>query len=108
MIMIKIYKCKCGYELHKNYDYKTPDKPVMAGCILLRKTMSLGLYLQQKGRALRKFPGKENAIILDHAGNHYLHGHVLAEREWSLDAQSRKKCMAVKCPKCGEKIEVEK
>lgn len=26
--MIKIYKCKCGYELHKIYDYKTPDKAV--------------------------------------------------------------------------------
>jgi len=96
------------------------DVPVMAGCILLRKTMSLGLYLQQVGRALRKFPGKENAIILDHAGNYYLHGHPLTERAWSLDAKSRKdrkenpptttdcpKCFAVwpgepkKCPSCG-------
>jgi len=96
------------------------DVPVMAGCILLRKTLSLGLYLQQVGRALRKFPGKENAIILDHAGNYYLHGHVLADREWSLTAEKRNrkkdkppttrdcpKCFAVwpgeprKCPSCG-------
>src|SRR4030067_880874 len=39
------------------------DVPVMAGAILLRRTMSLALYLQQVGRALRKYPGKENAKV---------------------------------------------
>jgi superfamily II DNA or RNA helicase len=81
------------------------DVPVMAGCILLRKTLSLSLYLQQVGRALRKFPGKEKAIILDHAGNYYLHGHILVEREWSLDAKKRdrkkdKPPTTTSCPKC--------
>ena len=95
------------------------DTPAVSGVILLRRTMSLGLYLQQVGRALRPFPGKDRAVILDHVGNYYLHGHVLADREWSLDSQKREKgerapttvtcskCYAVlpgkprKCPYCG-------
>jgi len=95
------------------------DTPAVAGCILLRRTMSLGLYLQQVGRALRPFPGKTRAIVLDHVGNYYLHGHVLADREWSLDSGRRDpkqrppttstcpKCYAIlpgtplKCPYCG-------
>jgi superfamily II DNA or RNA helicase len=96
------------------------DVPVMAGAILLRRTLSLGLYLQQVGRALRKYPGKEHAVILDHAGNYHIHGHVLADREWSLDAGKRNnrqirapqttscpRCFAIwpgmprKCPECG-------
>jgi superfamily II DNA or RNA helicase len=81
------------------------DVPVMAGCILLRRTLSLGLYLQQVGRPLRRYPGKTHATILDHCGNYYLHGHVLTERNWSLDAKSRKERKekpptTTSCPKC--------
>ena len=81
------------------------DVPVMAGAILLRRTMSLALYLQQVGRALRKYPGKEHAIILDHCGNYYLHGHVLADREWSLDHGKRnhkqeRPPTTTSCPRC--------
>ena len=65
------------------------DTPAIAGCILLRRTLSLGLYLQQCGRALRPAPGKTRAIILDHVGNYQLHGHVLDNREWSLNSQAR-------------------
>ena len=96
------------------------DTPAVAGVILLRRTMSLGLFLQQCGRSLRPFPGKTRAIILDHCGNYALHGHVLAERKWSLDSQRRdprkekapttttcSRCYGVwpgapkKCPACG-------
>jgi superfamily II DNA or RNA helicase len=96
------------------------DVPVMAGALLLRRTMSLSLYLQQVGRALRKYPGKEKAVILDHCGNYYLHGHPLADRDWSLDHGKRNhkkdriptttscpRCYAVwpgtprTCPDCG-------
>jgi superfamily II DNA or RNA helicase len=80
------------------------DVPVMAGCILLRRTLSLGLYLQQVGRALRKYHGKTHATILDHCGNYYLHGHVLADRQWSLNAEKRdrkhKPPTTTSCPKC--------
>jgi DNA repair protein RadD len=102
------------------------DVPVMAGAILLRRTLSLALYLQQAGRALRPvFPagfdanaatpaqrlaamaaaGKPRAVILDHAGNYQLHGHVLADRLWTLDARPRSERterppMTTTCPKC--------
>jgi len=81
------------------------DIPVMAGAILLRRTASLALYLQQAGRALRMYPGKTRAVILDHAGNYALHGHVLADRNWTLDAGTRaerkeRPPMTVTCPRC--------
>jgi superfamily II DNA or RNA helicase len=80
------------------------DVPVMSGAILLRRTASLGLYLQQSGRALRTYPGKTKAIILDHAGNYYLHGHILSDRSWSLDHEKRQKNerapKTTSCPKC--------
>ena len=60
------------------------DLPAIEAAILLRPTISTALYLQQVGRALRPAPGKERAIILDHAGNTYRHGLPTDEREWSL------------------------
>jgi len=60
------------------------DVPRVEVGLLLRPTQSLGLYLQQCGRVLRPFPGKERALILDHAGNTFKHGLPGADREWSL------------------------
>lgn len=98
------------------------DVPVIAGVIMLRRTLSLGLYLQIVGRALRPYPGKSRAIILDHAGNYHLHGHVIEDRAWSLDGRPRRKgdpvpktttcprCFGVwpgtprTCPACGEAL----
>lgn len=81
------------------------DVPTMAGAILLRRTMSLAVYLQQAGRALRPAPGKNRAVILDHVGNYHLHGHVLDERQWSLDSARRdprkeKPPTTTTCPRC--------
>jgi DNA repair protein RadD len=96
------------------------DVPAIEACILLRPTKSLSLYLQQVGRALRPFEGKECAYLLDHAGNSLTHGLPDDVREWSLeDREKRKKgapaevvirqckeCFYVyrpapKCPACG-------
>jgi DNA repair protein RadD len=82
------------------------DVPSIAGVILLKKTQSLAKYLQMCGRALRLYPGKEHAVILDHAGNYHIHGHCLLDREWSLNAIKRSKRKKVElkttsCPKCG-------
>lgn len=82
------------------------DVPAIEAAILLRPTQSLGLYLQQVGRALRTFPGKTEAIILDHAGNVKRHGLPDEERVWSLDGSQRRKGaqkseVPVKvCPSC--------
>jgi len=104
------------------------DIPVVGGAILLRPTASLSLCMQQIGRALRVFPGKEKAVILDHVGNIARHrlelmGHPDGDIEWSLDGETGGKskkgeqeetiktkqceqCYAVhlpspKCPYCG-------
>jgi superfamily II DNA or RNA helicase len=81
------------------------DLPAIECAILLRPTQSLGLYLQQVGRALRPFPGKTEAIILDHAGNCERHGLPDQEREWSLEGREitrrGEKSESIRvCPKC--------
>jgi len=54
---------------------------------LLRSTMSLALFMQQVGRALRK--KLESAIILDHAGNIEAHGLPDDERAWTLEGRKK-------------------
>lgn len=99
------------------------DLPAIECVILLRPTMSLGLYLQQVGRALRPSPNKREAIILDHTGNSLRHGLPDANRYWSLEGkviidnqnESKgrvcEKCNAVfsytkKICECGEIIKI--
>lgn len=67
------------------------DLPAMETAILLRPTQSLALYIQQVGRVLRKFPGKERALILDHAGNVRRHYLPDEPRKWSLEGREKKK-----------------
>lgn len=67
------------------------DLPSIEVAILLRPTQSLSLYIQQVGRALRTFPGKTEAIILDHVGAVATHGLPDEERDWSLEGVTKKK-----------------
>jgi len=82
------------------------DIPAIGCAILLRKTTSLSLYLQQVGRALRVCEGKEYAIILDHVGNSLRHGLPTDEYDWSLNGGAKRKGKAAKdlllktCPSC--------
>lgn len=50
------------------------DLPIASCAIIARPTMSLALHIQFIGRVLRTFPGKENAILIDHACNIVRHG----------------------------------
>jgi DNA repair protein RadD len=96
------------------------DVPSCEAVVLLRPTKSLSLYMQQVGRGLRTFEGKQHAIILDHAGNCFKHGLPTQHREWELthdkvkaaqqqkwELRQCKKCYAVfstaqdRCPECG-------
>ncbi|WP_328589763.1 DEAD/DEAH box helicase [Cereibacter johrii] len=61
------------------------DLPDIRAALLLRPTQSLGLYLQQVGRALRPSDGKIRAVVLDHSGNALRHGLPSEDREWSLE-----------------------
>lgn len=83
------------------------DIPRVAVAILLRPTASESLHLQQCGRAMRKYAGKEETIILDHVGNCLRHGLPDDEREWSLEGAKKAKggkavieVKARQCPKC--------
>jgi superfamily II DNA or RNA helicase len=84
------------------------DLPIVSVGILLRPTQSLGLHLQQIGRVLRPAPGKDRAVILDHAGNLARHGLAEDVRDWSLDGAEKRKKKAKaedtiktrQCPKC--------
>jgi superfamily II DNA or RNA helicase len=67
------------------------DIPAIGCAILARPTKSLSLYIQQIGRALRPYGGKDHAIILDHANNFGEFGHPLNDRFWSLDGDRGKK-----------------
>lgn len=61
------------------------DVPDCWCCVLLRPTTSLGLFIQQAGRALRPQPDK-TAIVLDHVGNYTRFGLPDDPREWSMES----------------------
>lgn len=104
------------------------DIPAIGAAILLRPTQSLGLYLQQVGRALRPCAGKDRAVILDHVGNVLTHGLPDELREWTLEGERKRKgkpkeqektipvkqcekCYAIhepapRCPVCGHVYEI--
>ena len=67
------------------------DVPAVSCCILARPTQSLTIYLQAVGRAMRTSPGKNDCIILDHAGLTYSHGLIDEDREWTLDGKKTNK-----------------
>ena len=86
------------------------DVPACTVVIMLRKTMSYGLFKQQFGRMLRVFEGKEYGILLDHVGNvaeHCIYGAPHDDPEWSLAPIKKKKKNGLDkgvntrtCPKC--------
>ena len=67
------------------------DLPAIECAIMLRPTKSLALWIQQVGRALRRFPGKDMAVILDHVGGTLEHMWVPeVEMQWSLDGKAKR------------------
>ena len=72
--------------LDKGFDY-----PQASCLIMARPTKSLMLYIQQAGRVLRPHPTKEDAIILDHAGNTQAHGFVTDDLPQELDDGTKRK-----------------
>jgi superfamily II DNA or RNA helicase len=72
--------------LDKGFDY-----PEASCLIMARPTKSLMVYIQQAGRVLRTHESKEDAIILDHAGNTQAHGFVTDDLPQELDDGIKKK-----------------
>jgi DNA repair protein RadD len=73
---------------------------------LLRPTQSTGLYVQQVGRALRRAPGKTDALILDYAGLVRMHGPVdIVTARSATAVEGRERAVRAKpCPGCGALI----
>ncbi len=86
------------------------DIPTVHAAILLRPTASYALAMQQMGRVLRTAPGKEKALILDHAGNVRRHGLPTEAMEFSLrdrpkNARQTEFLDATKpCPQCSVEV----
>jgi len=86
------------------------DMPQADCLIIARPTKSLNYHLQAIGRVLRPSPGKENALILDHAGNFERLGfpddefemvlNVTTEKESAKKKKEKQEKLPKTCPKC--------
>ena len=75
--------------------------------VMLRPTMSTGLYYQMIGRGFRTFDGKENCLVLDYAGNILQHGPVdkIDIQVTGYDSEKGVKTAPMKeCPGCKEAV----
>jgi DNA repair protein RadD len=86
------------------------DEPSASCTILARPTLSTILHVQQIGRVMRTHPGKNDCIVLDHAGNVVRHGRVeefeppeLCEIDKTSDKKKRDTQAAdfFPCPECA-------
>ena len=87
------------------------DIPPASCCVLAHPTKSLARYVQAVGRVLRPYPGKEDCLVIDHAGIIDGLGFVEDDFPWSLDGkekiqdrQETKKVNEPKsltCPECS-------
>lgn len=101
------------------------DLPIASAVVIAKPTLQIGRWIQMGGRGARPYPGKEDFLILDHAGCIEKHGFIDDEVEWSLDAKmpaAKKKVVRKKektlltcevcsfvfsgrrCPQCGAEV----
>lgn len=80
------------------------DLPALEVAIVARPTKSLCLHLQMIGRIMRACEDKAGALVLDHAGNHAIHGRVTRSVDATLDGLPKTNRPAWhglgRCPKC--------
>jgi DNA repair protein RadD len=66
------------------------DVPSASVCVLAKPVRFIGRYIQMCGRVLRPYPGKDEAIIIDHAccvGPPHGHGFLDEPVDWVLDGK---------------------
>lgn len=63
------------------------NSPAVSCGIVARPTKSIARYLQMIGRIVRSYPGKEYAIVLDHANVVSELGFVDDDQPWTLDSK---------------------
>jgi hypothetical protein len=61
------------------------DEPSASCVVLARPTKLLTMFRQMVGRILRPYPGKTDAIVLDHSGAVFRHGYADDQIVWTLD-----------------------
>jgi DNA repair protein RadD len=76
------------------------DAPNVDCVVLLRPTMSPGLYYQMVGRGFRLNEGKADCLVLDFGGNVMRHGPVDAIRLKDRAPNAGGEAPAKECPKC--------
>jgi DNA repair protein RadD len=80
------------------------DSPRTETVVLASGCGTAGGYLQRVGRALRPFPGKERALVLDLRGVSHLYGEPDEERTWHLEGRACRRTNEENvrfCPVCG-------
>lgn len=76
------------------------DAPNIDCVILLRPTLSPGLFYQMVGRGFRLCDGKTDCLVLDYGGNALRHGPVDSLRVQSRDPDAIGEAPAKECPQC--------
>ena len=76
------------------------DAPSIDCVVLLRPTMSPGLYYQMVGRGFRLHPGKTTCLVLDFGGNVVRHGPVDQIRVKERKSGGNGNAPAKECPEC--------
>ena len=78
------------------------DQPDIDAIVMLRPTLSTGLYVQQCGRGLRIAPGKTDCLVLDYAGNVMRHGPIT--RPIVNQKGGNGEAVLRECPECHDVI----
>jgi len=80
------------------------DAPNIDCIVMVRPTLSPGLYYQMVGRGFRPHEGKENCLVLDFGGNVLRHGPVDAIRIGTAGHRGNGDAPAKECPECRSLI----
>jgi DNA repair protein RadD len=76
------------------------DAPNVDCVVLLRPTLSPGLYYQMVGRGFRLAPGKADCLVLDFGGNVLRHGPIDALKLKDSKSSKSGEAPAKECPEC--------
>ncbi len=96
----------CKYLANVNCLTEGFDSPNIDCVVLLRSTMSPGLYYQMVGRGLRLSESKSDCLILDYGGNIKQHGTIdcLVVKDKSSGSDIGGEAPVKPCPGCNEMI----
>lgn len=85
------------------------DFPDVDGLVMLRPTMSPGLYIQQAGRGLRPKSFGGDCLVLDFAGNVQMHGPITCVNPPKPKGKNSGKGVPASkiCPKCDEIVAIQ-